>query len=95
MPHVADAAARARALAGRAASEFRRRGAIRAAAQRVARAPAPTFAVTVCDQTRARSTMRRGRVRRNNDIADAVGLQRSAGANLLDSEVAGNLAFCV
>lgn len=99
MTSVADAAERrlARVLKLAAESgEFRRRGAIRAAAQAVRSAsPRPAFATPVRDQD-ARTFNDAALVAygRSNDVADAVGLQTKAfGANPLDSEVVGNLAF--
>ena len=99
MPRVADAAerqlGRVLRLAGES-GEFRRRGAIRSAAQAVrSAASAPTFATPVRGQD-ARTLNDAALIAygRNSDVSDAVGLQTKAfGANPLDAEVVGNLAF--
>ena len=99
LPRAADAAerqlARVLKLAGEA-SDFRRRGAIRAAAQ-AARATAapPAFATPRrADDARALNDAALVAYGTRDDVKDAVGLQTQAfGANPLDAEVAGNLAF--
>jgi hypothetical protein len=99
MPRVAEAAERqiARVLALAAESgEFRRRGAVRAAAQAM-RAPAAAAAFATplrADDARALNDAALVAYGRSDDVGEAIALQSKAfAANPLDAEVVGNLAF--
>jgi hypothetical protein len=99
LPRVAESAERqvARVLAAAAASsELRRRGNVRAVAQAMrAAATRPAFPVTVRgDEARTLNDAALVAYGRSDDVADALRLQTKAfGANPLDTEVVGNLAF--
>jgi len=99
LPRIAQAAERQLApvlAAGARSAELRRRGEVRAAV-RAARASAGAVAADVpVHAPDARSLNEAALVAywRHNSVADAVGLQTQAfGANPLDPEIVGNLAF--